>query len=358
MAKFKRTILGYTLPLMMAVMALGMITLTTQPAHAYCGYNYGEGDFNDIYNANFYNPNCDPSGATSSGQSVTGVADQRFNQMITNQVLGNVLLGINEQINCSDCVSAFGSVGSFTAGVHGRKNITDNLSLLAGLAYTQYGENGYDVTAAPIGALALRYDFTDLGSSRPFFDIGTILSPFEKVRYSRSYMTSAGPVALQSQTNSDNYGVYGRAGWISRLSGRDEVAASIEVWQLWQRVQGYADPSGVFNPFNATMADGTDRTTLMKVGGQWTHLFGSSVETNLNGRFVQSFGTQSGVVATVTGDGLVVPTLGNQYWFELGARVGYRVSKNMTIDLFADGTLGAQPVGNTVHGGVGLRFSY
>ena len=103
--------------------------------------------------------------------------------MITNRVLGTVLLGVNEQVNCSDCVSAFGSAGSFSAGIHGRKNLTSNLALLAGIAYTQYSEGGYSVTSAPIGAFALRYDFADWGSSRPFFDIGTILSPFEKVRY-------------------------------------------------------------------------------------------------------------------------------------------------------------------------------
>lgn len=51
----------------------------------------------------------------SSANSINGLAGQRFNQMITNQVLGSVLLGVNEQINCSDCISAFGSVGSFTA---------------------------------------------------------------------------------------------------------------------------------------------------------------------------------------------------------------------------------------------------
>ena len=92
--------------------------------------------------------------------------------MITNRVLGTVLLGVNEQVNCSDCVSAFGSAGSFSAGVHGRKELTPNLSLLAGIAYTQYSEGGYSVTSAPIGAFALRYDFVDWGSSRPFFDIG------------------------------------------------------------------------------------------------------------------------------------------------------------------------------------------
>ena len=149
-----------------------------------------------------------------------------------------MLLGVNEQVNCNDCVSAFGSAGSFSAGIHGRKNLTPNLSLLAGIAYAQYNEGGYHVTSAPIGAFALRYDFVDWGSSRPFFDIGTILSPFQKVRYARSYTTSLGAVSLESSTSSENYAVYGRAGWMSRLSPRDEVAASVEVWQLWQRVQG------------------------------------------------------------------------------------------------------------------------
>jgi hypothetical protein len=86
-------------------------------------------------------PPC-PTGAGSSAGSITDLANAHFNQMITNQVLGSVLLGVNEQVNCSDCVSAFGSAGSFSAGIHGRKELTSNLSLLAGLAYTQYSENG------------------------------------------------------------------------------------------------------------------------------------------------------------------------------------------------------------------------
>ena len=138
------------------------------------------------------------TGAGSSAGSINDLGGQRFNQMITNRVLGNVLLGVNEQVNCNDCISAFGSAGSFSAGIHGRKNLTPNLSLLAGIAYAQYNEGGYHVTSSPIGAFALRYDFVDWGSSRPFFDIGTILSPFQKVRYARSYTTSLGAVSLES----------------------------------------------------------------------------------------------------------------------------------------------------------------
>ena len=298
------------------------------------------------------------TGSDSSAVSINDLARQRYNQMITNRVLGTVLLGINEQVNCSDCVSAFGSAGSFSAGIHGRKNLTSNLALLAGIAYTQYSEGGYAVTGAPIGAFALRYDFADWGSSRPFFDIGTILSPFQKVNYRRSYLTSLGAVSLDGRTSSENYGVYGRAGWISRISPRDEVAASVEVWQLWQRVKGYSDQTLAFNPFDATIAGGTDKTNLVKVGGQWTHLFGSSVEGNLNGGFVQSFAARSGIVATVTGEGVVVPTIGNQNWFEYGGRLGFRITKGWVTDLFVNGTVGPNPVGNTVHGGVGLRINY
>lgn len=299
-----------------------------------------------------------PTGADSSGNSVGGLADQRFNQMITNRVLGTVLLGVNEQVNCSDCISAFGSAGSFSAGIHGRKELTNNLSLLAGIAYTQYSEGGYNITSAPIGAFALRYDFTDWGSSRPFFDVGTILTPWEKARYTRNYNTSLGPVSVTGSTNASNYAVYGRAGWMNRLSPRDEVAASIEVWQLWQRVSGYSDSAVAFNPFDATIATGTDRTSLVKIGGQWTHLYGSNIEANINGGWVQSFASHSGIVATVTGDGVVVPTMGNQGWFEYGGRLGFRVSKGWIVDVFANGTLGPQPVGNTIHGGLGLRINY
>ena len=103
-----------------------------------------------------------------SGASINGPADQRFNQMITNRVLGTVCLGVNEQVNCHDCVSAFGSAGSFSVGIHGRKELTNNLSLLAGLAYTQHSEGGYHVTSAPIGAFAPARLHRP-GSSRQFF---------------------------------------------------------------------------------------------------------------------------------------------------------------------------------------------
>jgi hypothetical protein len=73
---------------------------------------------------------------------------------------------------------------------------------------------------------------------------------------------------------------------------------------------------------------------------------------------VQSFATQSGIVATVASNGVITPTTGNQSWFEYGGRLGFRITKGWVADVFVNGTAGPQPVGNTIHGGVGLRINY
>src|SRR5258705_9197871 len=93
------------------------------------------------------------AGANSSGGSISDLAGQRFNQMITNRVLGNVLLGVNEQVNCNDCVSAFGSAGSVSAGIHRREKLTPHLSLLARIGHAPYHERSYRGTTSPICAV-------------------------------------------------------------------------------------------------------------------------------------------------------------------------------------------------------------
>ncbi len=132
--------------------AVWLVLVQIQPSPASAGDSCSEGcDEGDGVAAP---PPPPVTGADSSAGSIGDLGKQRFNQMITHRVLGSVLLGVNEQVNCSDCVSAFGSAGSFSAGVHGRKELTPNLSLLAGIAYTQYSEGGYHITSAPIGRSA------------------------------------------------------------------------------------------------------------------------------------------------------------------------------------------------------------
>ena len=138
-----------------------------------------------------------------------------------------------------------------------------------------------------------------------------------------------------------NYGVYGRAGWISRLSPRDEVAASVEVWQLWQRVER------LYGPGRRPSIRSTPRSRPAPTGpassrsadsGRICSAAASRATSTADG--CSPSRTHSGIVATVTGDGTVVPTIGNQGWFEYGGRLGFRITKGWVADLFVNGTAG------------------
>jgi hypothetical protein len=142
-----------------------------------------------------------------------------------------VLTGFHEQINCDGCVSVFGSIGSFSAGFHGRKNLTENLSLIGGAAFAHYKTGGAEVTSAPIVASALRYDMVELGASRPFAEVGILASPFQRTTYSRNYANSGTWAGGRASVNTVDGGR-----WISFegpariVEDPDAVARAVELY--------------------------------------------------------------------------------------------------------------------------------
>ena len=295
---------------------------------------------------------------TQATNGVQTLAGDRMGQMVTNRTLAMILGGFNEQINCNSCISGFGAIGSFSAGIHGRKSITNDFSIIGGAAYANYSSGGAEVTSAPILAGALRYDVTEWGASRPFGEIGVFASPSQRVTYKRSYNNAASSWTGGGKANASNYSAFAKLGWVWRLTPADEVAANGEFARLWQRVGAYSETFGVNNPAPASINSGTDRLNVVKFGGQWTHLFGSTIETQVNLGVVRSFGGTSGLIANVAGNGAIAGALRDQTWAEYGLRVGYRIQKGMIIDAFADGTLGEKPVGNTVHVGAAVRYTF
>ena len=93
--------------------------------------------------------------------SVNSVAKAQQNQIVTNHVLGSILLGATEQISCSSCGSGFGSIGSFALGAHGRWGLSDQLTAMGGISYNQWTSNGISVYDAPTVAGSLVYDFSN-----------------------------------------------------------------------------------------------------------------------------------------------------------------------------------------------------
>ena len=291
-----------------------------------------------------------PAGPVSATQRL---ANDRQGLMVTNGILAGMVLGRNEQVNCSDCITGFGSAGSFSFGLHGRKQITQDLSVVGGAAFAEYRNGGVNVTSSPILAGLFRYDLTELGTARPYAEVGGVGSPGQHVISTRLYNGGAG----QGSSSATSATVFGRLGYLDRFTPRDEAAAFVELAHGWQRFGGYSEGALPSNPFPLATPGGTDQLNAVRVGAQWTRLWGDRIETQINLAVARSFGSSSGLNAIVSGVGIPV-RLSEYTWGEYGARIGYRLSKNVIVAAFADGTLGDRPINTTIHGGIAVRYSY
>ena len=314
------------------------------PAEGYCLVWEGEG---------YYYVPCGPD---NPRQAIDKIAGERVKQMVQHGQLARILLGSYEQINCSNsCVSAFGALGSFSAGFHGRKYLTDNLSLIGGFSINEYRSGSVSAKQAFIAAAALRYDFVHWGSSRPFFEVGGSISPTERSRFTRSYSVGGASFTSRGNGRSESYMVYGRIGWVTRLTPRDEFAVFGDLVRQWQRSNRITETPGAGNPFPAVYLPGKDVMDVARVTAQHAHLFGSRVELHVHAGVSHSFNVNSGVRAVIAPLGVFTPSLGRKTWVEYGVRLGFRLNKRFTLDTFVIGASGPRPIGNSLHGGVGVR---
>ncbi|HZL00123.1 MAG TPA: hypothetical protein VFC47_09490 [Caulobacteraceae bacterium] len=290
--------------------------------------------------------------------SVLALADSQTAQILTNQVQTQVLLGQNEQISCGDCGGADASFGSFDVGAHGRVALTPEWTVLGGMSLGRNEEKGAEVTFVSTFAGAIRYDPAGIGPSRPYAEVGGAVSPWQETTYRRTYANGAGTADGVGATTSSDISAYARLGWVARITPRDEIAGSVGYARLWQIVAGYAEQTGNSNPFNAVLGNGTDILNVASLDAQYTHLFGRRIEADLNAGVDRSFSGQSGVAATVVGAGMVSGQQRDFTYYEVGGRIGVRLARRFTLDLFADASLAPRAIGSSVHGGLGFRADF
>jgi hypothetical protein len=291
--------------------------------------------------------------------SLSSLGQSRQAQAVTSRVLGSILLGATEQINCSACSSGFASFGSFAFGAHGRWTLSPNVELLAGASYDSYSAEGVTVNNSILAAMALRYDMVQLGRYRPFFEAGFAASPYAEVSYSRGYATAAGGGTGVGTTLSQSLAVYGRAGYVWRLSRVDEAAAYTDLTRSWQHSGSYLEGATGGNPFGALILPSLDTMNIWQIGGQYTHLFGQHVEANVSAGYAVAFGSNYGASASISGFGPASGVAPASFdWVALGGRLSYRFSRRLIADAFVLGTAGAEPAGNQIHGGLALRLEF
>ncbi len=270
--------------------------------------------------------------------------------------MNSILLGATQQISSCSCGGGFASVGSFAAGAQGRWGLSDELTLIGGFSYNQWNASGITVQNAPTIAGSLVYDFWKWGESRPFFEVGGALTPYEDVNYSRSYangLTTGG--RQRPGDRSRSFAV--RASGLDRPPHPDRRGGGL------RRSQPELDADGRLHGGDQRAqsvpghgADGLDTLNVARIGGQITHLFNGNIEANVSAAVAYGFGAGAGAAMNVYDFGPIAPNaLPNTTWVEYGARLGYRFSDRLVIDAFVVGTAFGE-VGATVHGGVGLRY--
>ena len=226
--------------------------------------------------------------------SINNVAKAQQSQMITNRVLGSILLGATQQVSCSSCGGGFASFGSFALGGQGRWSLSDNTTLIGGVSYNQYSASGVTVYNAPTAAAALIYDFVNWGSSRPFLEVGAGLTPYEQVNTTRVYPNGLTTGYGYSTAIDRNASLFGRAGWVDRLTPIDEAAAYVDLGRSWMQTGGSSEQMTAINPFPATVPNGLATLNVTRVGAQYTHLFNGNIEANVGAAVAYGFGAGAG----------------------------------------------------------------
>jgi hypothetical protein len=288
--------------------------------------------------------------------SIIELAEARTAQMLVNQLESQLLLGLNEQISCSNCGGADANFGSAALSSHGRYALTKEWTLFGGADIGQYKQRGADVPLNVGFAAALQYDPAGFGPSRPYAVAG-LTAAYQTQRYQRSYANGSVTETGSGSTQGGDFSGYAQVGWVDRVTPRDEAAAYVGYARTWQVVGAYAEGSGAANPFNATVPGGTDTLDTASLNGQYTHLFGRYIEADVNAGVDWAFNSHSGLRADI-GDMQIGGAQPSFVYYQVGGRLGLRMSRRLTFDVFINGLLAPNAVGSSAHGGFGARWVF
>ncbi|WP_297831037.1 hypothetical protein [Thermomonas sp.] len=302
------------------------------------------------------------AGVTSSGSvqdSVNNLSNAHAQTMIHQHGFAGPLLGGDKPMGLGSEAGMFASAGSFSGGGHARYASANGVTLLGGIAYARENYATAELKSSVIGAIAMQY-VADLGTWwRPFAEAGGWLTANADMTFERSYANGAGIATGIGDTSGDLSYFYGRAGVVFAQSPSSQFVLSGEIGRERLKTSAYAEPDGPQNPFPAVISGGTDRMNVAKIRLQASHSFDQRFDGTLSGAWAHGFDRRTDLTATVLAFGTVRPDMVRNYdWFEYGARLGYKLTEAMTLDVFANGVSGEDGIGTKIHAGAGLRVRF
>jgi hypothetical protein len=289
----------------------------------------------------------------SVGDSLDKLAEERIGLTTHLGGTADLLLGFNQPVDGPSGASALAAFGSTTLGANGRWDLNGGFSLLGGAAYVAQSAGGAAVNGSALIAGGVRYIQPGAEAIRFFGEAGIWGSPDLALRFTRPYANGTG----EGDTSGSLVSVYARAGVRYMPNPTNEIALSGTLARNWLNVDGYAEPGGPGNLFPATVAGGTATSDLFKATLAWTSQVTSRFDFTLSAAVGRTFGGSSPVAANVDWVGAVTGVAGDVTFVEYGARTGWKVTANTTLDAFVIGTSGDRIGSHTQFGGaVRVRF--
>jgi probable HAF family extracellular repeat protein len=311
------------------------------------------------YLARYYDGIGGITDARSVQSSIDALAQARRGLAAQQQGLAAPLLDADNPLDQTSQAGVFGAAGSATGGVTARYMLGGGLSVRGGVSYAREDYENGRLNSAAMGALALRYVSGGTGAIQPFVEGGGWFAPDTSMSFSRTYVNGAGAATGTGKTEGGIGYYYGRAGVATDLAKGGQLAVSGEIGQEILHVNAYAEPLSAANPFEARVNSGDDTMTLAKLRVQYTASLTARVDGAVYVAVVRTFNQSSGLSAAVDGFGAFAPaSLPETVWAEFGVRAGYKLTDNVTFDVFSGGVAGREGVGTEVHSGAGLRIRF
>jgi hypothetical protein len=302
------------------------------------------------------------TGFTTPGalqNSVNNLANEHTGVMAQEHGLAQPLLGDDKPLENTNEIGVFGYGGSAGGGGYSRLASSYGLALLVGVSYGQEAYANADLNNSFIGAAAVRYLEPGHGLWHPLVEVGGWLTPDASLEFDRIYANGSGTATGVGNTHGELSYIFGRAGVALDLAPREQLIVSGEFGREQLQVDGYSeDLTG--NPFNATVAPGTDRMDIAKARVAYSFGITRAFDATLWGAAVYGFNNESDLTADVAGVGTFTAVADNNVvWAEYGARVGYAINNGMIFDVFAEGVSGPKnEIDTRVHGGADLRYRF
>lgn len=270
--------------------------------------------------------------------------------------ISGLLTGSLDPLEEQNEIALRGSAGSYMFGATGRYNLGNGFSVLGGGAVTEV--SGGDASAS--GVLlsgALRYLQPGHDKVRYFGELGAVGAPSLDMRFRRDYEDgSPGGASIIQDLSGSFFAAYLKGGMLYAPNPNNRVLFSGTLMGDWLGNHGYEETLEQANLFAASVDDQTNSFTTLKLGAAFTHYFTSQLDVTLTGALGKTFSMEE-VASNVAFIGSVAGRSQDEEFAELGARIGYELSRTTKADAFVLTSIG-NASGQHVEVGAAFHFKF